>query len=192
MEFFIFHFELHLISWPSLELCDSFLPFPPRPLFLVKESRAWLPLDLISAVQLPPRCRLVEEAGLRLEQSSIRNLQVAFVEAAVSCTYCCGYSMGAAGHREPGAGAGSEVLATTCAKAALKAEVVHCHRSRLQMPGFSVQACFFSKVNCLPTDVLRKECFGPLFGWGIVALAAVFPPLWKYTENNMKIWRCVF
>lgn len=85
MEFFIFHFKLHLISWPSLERCDSFLPFPPRPLFLVKENRAWLPLELISAAQLPPSCRLVEEAGLRLEQSSIGNLQGAFV----SCTSCC-------------------------------------------------------------------------------------------------------
>lgn len=84
MEFFIFHFKLHLISWPSLELCDSFLPFPPRPLFLVKESRAWLPLELIRAAQLPPPCGLVEEAGLRLEQPSIRNGQGAFVEAAVS------------------------------------------------------------------------------------------------------------
>ena len=77
---------------------------------------------------------------MRLEQSSTRNLQVAFVEAAVSCTYCCGYSTGAAGHGEPGAGARSKVLA--CVKAALKAEVGHCHRSQLQMAGFSVQGCY--------------------------------------------------
>lgn len=141
MEFFIFHFKLHLISWPSLELCDSFLPFPPRPLFLVKESRAGLPLELISAAQLPPRCRLVEEAGLRLEQPRIRNLQGAFVEVAVSCTYCCAYSRGATGHGEPGAGARSKILTTACAKAALKAEVGHCHRLHLQMAGFSVQGC---------------------------------------------------
>jgi len=128
MEFFIFHFKLHLISWPSLELHDSFLPFPPRPLFLVKESRARLPLELISAAQLPPACRPAEEAGLRLEQPSIGNLRAAFVESAVSCTYCSGCSMGAAGHREPQAGAKSKVLATTCVKAALYAGVGHCHR----------------------------------------------------------------
>lgn len=78
---------------------------------------------------------------MRLEQSSIRNIRVAFVEAAVSCTYCCGYSTAAAGHGEPRARAKSKVLATACVKAALKAEVGDCHRSHLQMAGFSVQGC---------------------------------------------------
>lgn len=57
--------------WPSLELCDSFLPFPPRPVFLVKESRARLPLEPFGAAQLPPPCRPGPEAAVGPEQSHI-------------------------------------------------------------------------------------------------------------------------
>ena len=49
----------------------------------------------------------------------------------------------------------SKALATACAKAALKAEVGHCHRSHLQMAGFvsmdAVQACSFPKCK-LPSQ----------------------------------------
>lgn len=63
----------------------------------------------------------VQEAGLRLEQSTIRNLQGLLVGAAISWVCGCGHITGAAGHGELGARAASKVLATTCAKAAVKA-----------------------------------------------------------------------
>lgn len=87
--------------WPSLELCDSFLPFPPRPVFLVKESRARLPLEPFSAAQLPPPCRPGLEAAAGLEQSHIGELHVACVDATISRTLRSGYDMGAAGCGQP-------------------------------------------------------------------------------------------
>lgn len=92
---------------------------------------------------------------MRPEPSSIRNPQGSLVEAAISWVCRCGHPAGAAGHREPGAGAAPKVLSTTCAKAAGRAGVVS-QVTQLQVAAFAIQGCCSSMF--LLKDVLGKEC----------------------------------
>lgn len=95
---------------------------------------------------------------MRLEQPSIRNLQGASVEAAISWICRCGHITGAAG--EPGAGAASKVFATTCAKAAVKAGVV----SQVTPPNSWVRYPRMLSEHVPSQRCPRKGMFDPCLG----------------------------
>lgn len=123
---------------------------------------------------------------MRLEQSSIRNLQAAFVAAAISCTDRCGYSRGCCRVRGTWGCGEIQVLAAACAKAPLGAEVGHCPRAHT-VAGFHVQgaaqARSFSRDKLPSPGCPGKGSFQCLLG------------LMNYCSGSSaygrEVWRCL-
>lgn len=138
---------------------------------------------------------LVEEAGLRLEQSSIRNLQAVFVEAAVSCTDRCGYSHGCCRAQGTRSWGEIQVLAAARAKAPLRAEVGHCPRAHT-VAGFSVQgaaqACSFSRGKLPSPGCPRKGSFWCPLGLMNYCSGSSPSSAVEQAENGREVWRCLF
>lgn len=140
MEFFIFHFKLHLISWPSLELCDSFLPFSPEASVSGQGKQGMTPsgahqcCSASSSSQAGGRGWF--EAGAIQHQESPSSIceSCCLLHLLLWLQHGCCRTWGTQGR-------GKIQGSTACAKAALKAEAGDCRQSHLQMAGSSVQGC---------------------------------------------------